>query len=347
MSFFKRKIKKKQTLDSIPIPKGSVILDKQFDHCRESSNERKAGAFFKRFFCIVKSKITVKGVVKLVIFSILIAFIIFFLPKLEFFIIDQFEINTVSGEKIVNIDKEAVLKIVSENKKENFFTFNNQEYEKKILEVDSKIKTVYIKKVLPNKAIIFLEERFPVLTIYTKTNCVLVAEDGYILEIENINNLENSEQNAVSLDQTAQNIVSTNTSTTQAETQENPALTDGFGSILCQNQISRYLTDLVELSDSKIDFEVGSKNNSYLVEGLIKIKQATDLKGFAIEKIVIKDSVAYIILRGEKILNLVIDFDKEIEVQVNRFLAIMEYTPTIVTEYSTVDLRFEKPVLRK
>lgn len=284
------------------LPAGKTILSKEFKDCTQSKNRYKRSRI-ANLFCRIKARIDkeiIKKIVKSIFIFLLVAGFLIVLPRLPFLKVQLIEVENVANNDFVNISKEQIISSIQEAKQENYFSLSTREYEQKILESDTKVKAVYIEKVFPNKITVTIEERIPILSVYSRGSCALIADDSFVLSV-----LEGD----------------------------------------CTEQIGRYLTDYAEVVDNKAKFETGSKNNSYLIAGLMTIRSKADKYGFSIERVLIKDTIAYIILRGDVVLNLVVDFDKSVEEQMARFSVIMDYTPTVVRQYSSIDLRFEKPVL--
>ncbi len=312
----KKKIKKQGAM-----PGGKTFLGAEFKQCYERANKKRGGLFIRRISCFTRSiRFDRKFLKKLVGLALIVSLFYFgvkYVPQLPLFSIQNVTVESIGGHPFVNIDTEEITNIMKSSDNENYFSLNPKEYENELLEYDNRIKAVYIEKHFPNGAKVFIQERVPVVTIYSRGSCILVAEDGYVLSVD-------SDVSGGELE--------------DGQTHEG---------IPCLFQIVRYLTDYVEMSDGMAKFEVGSKSNAYTIDGLLSIRETSQKYGYSIEKIVVKDSIAYIILGGDNLLNLIVDFDKSVKEQLMRFEIIMEYTPTIVKEYSSIDLRFERPVLIK
>ncbi len=114
------------------------------------------------------------------IFPILIFIIILFLSFiLGFWNIKRFEY---SDSSFLNITTKEIDSYLEEFKGKNIFFVSPKDVEEKILNSNSYVKRVYVKKIIPSKLLITIKEYEPYFIGYSSDTCLLFSKEGIKVE---------------------------------------------------------------------------------------------------------------------------------------------------------------------
>ena len=112
---------------------------------------------------------------------------------------------------------------------------------------------------------------------------------------------------------------------------------------LCSEEIA-LKTDLVHNSDQvKADFPLGERSSYYEVEEILLSVNVLNGSGYKITTVSYYDDVyEYLTTNSEKIL---ISNQQTVEIQLKRFLAVIEQIKSDKIRFEVLDLRYERPVV--
>lgn len=96
-------------------------------------------------------------------------------------------------------------------------------------------------------------------------------------------------------------------------------------------------------TEIKADFEVGKELTSYESEKMILTKRVVQSKGYVISKIELKEGLYTISLEGEK--QIIMSSLQEVEIQLKKFILVVQQIEIDSIQFKTLDLRYERPVI--
>ena len=122
---------------------------------------------------------------KYLLFVTLIAISLLIYNYSNLFVISKFEIVPFEKDNFEVIDSEKILQSDYLNENNLYFEIDLKKIENDILSISPFVENVYLSKIFPNKLKIEIKERTPFVALeIEQKRCVLLDEQGYVLEIE-------------------------------------------------------------------------------------------------------------------------------------------------------------------
>jgi hypothetical protein len=256
---------------------------------------------------IMRFKIVVLIKRNLPLFIFLFLLILSFL--LGFWDVKKYELYDLGGGVVSEGISSSVSKYLKENVTgENFFLLNPSSLEKDLYLDIPKLKSVRIEKVAPNKLVLFLETFDEKYVSYLKNQkCYLLAQEGIVLD----SICEDEEVGKECCKQYA-----------------------------IDNSLTYFFSEEVEPSIFEDD-----KDRLLIMEEVGKIVKVVEKFNYRIKRIVLNKEIVELYDESERVFRFTISAD--IDIQLKRFIIVVGKINSEEMDFSSLDLRFERPVMRK
>ena len=127
----------------------------------------------------VKKKSLMRKILILFVFMMLMFSLSYFLLFSPFFNILKVEVKGA-----ISLDPQTILEVADINVGENIFLQNNVSRENNIKKSYNIIEDIKIKQSLPNKVIIDVQEKKPILTLLSNSKYILIGNNGEVIDIK-------------------------------------------------------------------------------------------------------------------------------------------------------------------
>ncbi len=202
-----------------------------------------------------------------------------------------------SSTEFKNITTQELDSYIEEYRGKNIFLLSQRLVENTLKESNGYIKKVYIKKSLPRKLLINIEEYTPLYIGYSSESCLLFADTGELI------------------------------STICEE---------------CEVECTQYASDYnYTLIISESLLESGGKLIYY--EEVYKVERVLSTFKYEIDTLEISDGIS--VFKDRDNHSFIFDLTNNLETQLARMLLIGEKINQDMIKYSSIDLRFERPVM--
>lgn len=226
-----------------------------------------------------------------------------------FWDVRKYELYDLGGGVVSEGISSSVSKYLKENVTgENFFLLNPSFLEKDLYLDIPKLKSVRIEKVAPNKLVLFLETFDEKYVAYLRDQkCYLLAQEGIVLD-------------SICED-------------------------EGVGKECCKqyamdNSLTYFFSEKVEPSIFEDD-----KDRLLIMEEVGKIVKVVEKFNYRIKRIVLNEEIVELYDEGDRIFRFTISAD--IDIQLKRFIVVAGKINSEEMDFSSLDLRFERPVMRE
>ncbi|HRY22277.1 MAG TPA: hypothetical protein P5311_00735 [Candidatus Dojkabacteria bacterium] len=226
-----------------------------------------------------------------------------------FWDVRKYELYDLGGGVVSEGISSSVSKYLKENVTgENFFLLNLSSLEKDLYLDIPKLKSVRIEKVAPNKLVLFLETFDEKYVAYLRDQkCYLLAQEGIVLD----SICEDEEVGKECCKQYA-----------------------------IDNSLTYFFSEKVEPSIFEDD-----KDRLLIMEEVGKIVKVVEKFNYRIKRIVLDKEVVELYDEGDRIFRFTISAD--IDTQLKRFIVVAGKVNSEEMDFSSLDLRFERPVMRE
>lgn len=113
----------------------------------------------------------------------------------------------------------------------------------------------------------------------------------------------------------------------------------------CGETLEKYSSILVSSDDPKLNFEMNTPSTYYQVNDISKITKVLNEHGFGIESFNIKEGIVTVSVKGKK--KIILSLNQNLEKQLTRLVAILPQIEKNRIKYSTIDVRYNRPVVKK
>lgn len=240
----------------------------------------------------------------------LIIFILLFSLSLVFGVWDikRYEVFDSSGEIVEEKIEKLITEYLDHNiTGKNFFSVYSKDIENTVESNISYVKSVRVSKVVPNKLQLFVEIYQPrSIILDTENHCKLLSTTGIVLE---------------ELCQDAEDIP-----------------------LCCTGHVSDgkyYLFKSDEVDTSKL---AGGKEKLLVMKGISDIVKVVESFGFNIKQVILEEKVLHILDIDDK--THIFTFSDSIDTQLARYFVVMGKVKSDSIEFSSIDVRFERPVVK-
>ena len=246
----------------------------------------------------------------LLIFSLTLIFGIWNITRYEIVDIDGGDIESSVVLEIENYFEESIFS-------SNYFLFSPREYRQKIYSEIALIKRVRIEKVVPNKIVMFVQIHEPKYIVEISTNeCFILSPEGFVLE-------EISKEGSV------------------VDEEGNKEIIDD----LCIN----YAVENSLIYFSSLDMEISTRDDGkrklLLMEDKNRVVEVVEAFGYEVVNITLDSDVLRIIDSEDKIFTF--SMSDDIFTQLKRYIIVIGKIRNDLLEFTSLDLRFERPVMRE
>ena len=226
-----------------------------------------------------------------------------------FWDVRKYELYDLGGGVVSEGISSSVSKYLKENVTgENFFLLNLSSLEKDLYLDIPKLKSVRIEKVAPNKLVLFLETFDEKYVAYLRDQkCYLLAQEGIVLD----SICEDEEVGKECCKQYA-----------------------------IDNSLTYFFSEKVEPSIFEDD-----KDRLLIMEEVGKIVKVVEKFNYRIKRIVLNEEIVELYDEGDRIFRFTISAD--IDTQLKRFIVVAGKVNSEEMDFSSLDLRFERPVMRE
>lgn len=226
-----------------------------------------------------------------------------------FWDVRKYELYDLGGGVVSEGISSSVSKYLKENVTgENFFLLNLSSLEKDLYLDIPKLKSVRIEKVAPNKLVLFLETFDEKYVAYLRDQkCYLLAQEGIVLD-------------SICED-------------------------DEVGKECCKqyaidNSLTYFFSEKVEPSIFEDD-----KDSLLIMEEVGKIVKVVEKFNYRIKGIVLNEEIVELYDESDRVFRFTISAD--IDIQLKRFIVVAGKINSEEMDFSSLDLRFERPVMRE
>ncbi len=226
-----------------------------------------------------------------------------------FWDVRKYELYDLGGGVVSEGISSSVSKYLKENVTgENFFLLNLSSLEKDLYLDIPKLKSVRIEKVAPNKLVLFLETFDEKYVAYLRDQkCYLLAQEGIVLD----SICEDEEVGKECCKQYA-----------------------------IDNSLTYFFSEKVEPSIFEDD-----KDRLLIMEEVGKIVKVVEKFNYRIKRIVLDKEVVELYDESDRVFRFTISAD--IDIQLKRFIVVAGKVNSEEMDFSSLDLRFERPVMRE
>lgn len=113
----------------------------------------------------------------------------------------------------------------------------------------------------------------------------------------------------------------------------------------CKKTNAKYSPFQIITDDPKLDFIINTRSTYYNVENITKIIKVLNEKGFGVKIVSVKNMVGTVETGSGK--RIIFSFNQRVEDQLSRFVAILSEIEEHSLKYSQIDLRYNRPILKK
>lgn len=273
------------------------------DDVVDSSIKKKKRSFLK----VRIMRLKVVAFIKKNLFLSIFIFLLILSFLVGFWDIKKYEFYNLNGEMISDEISSSAKNYLKKNVTgENYFLLNLSSLEKNLYLEISKLKTVRIEKVAPNKLILFLEAFDEKYVAYLRDQkCYLLSYEGIVLD----------------------------------------SVCEEAGTECCQqyaqdNSLVYFSSQEVEPSISKDD-----KDRLLIMEEVGKIVKVVERFNYEIERIVLNREIVELYDDEDRVFRFTISAD--IDTQLKRFIIVAGKINSEEMDFSSLDLRFERPVMKE
>jgi len=118
----------------------------------------------------------------IVFFKKILPLIIFLILFSLSIILGFWNVRTFEYEGLTNVSKVELDSYLEEFKNENIFLLSPQQIQKKIIDSNGFIENVYVKKVMPSKVVVRVDEYIPYYIGYSSDICILFSKGGFAIK---------------------------------------------------------------------------------------------------------------------------------------------------------------------
>lgn len=265
-----------------------------------------------------RTKVAIQFLIKILIVVAVIGGIIglgFVLDRVGYTRIKEIYVTDYNLTELKLIDPEALsAKLLQDFDEDNYFLLSPKNVEKKIKELTTYTKNIYVSKLFPDAIKVEIVERRPKLIVSQAESCVVLDSEAYVLEL--------------------------------VETE----LTDGatIGSGLCPTYTELDSADqpLLLVSDEiNTEFTVGESSSFYVLDNLITTEEILNSEGYIVEKVLFTDNLYSFYLEGGKII--IMSDHEDFENQHKRLIIILREIASKKIDFETLDVSYERPVITR